>query len=259
MLVLVLISSPALGKGAESISRGGLGFLFSDHNSFQNPSRFASASVFAWDAKYDTSNRGTVKGVTTSAVFGTGAVGVGAYGSRNGTNLSTSGSYDDTAGAGMGLNLAKGKASIGVGYRREVTPGQVDDGRVDAVVTVGGDKGLSFGVGGSSELNAEAREKQTATVGLGYRFANGFTLETNGVVNDMANIKNFSAGAFLARAGQNAYMALGYQWHNSSSLHGASGRVGLVLAKTFDVSVYATHVFQTGADPSYGGSLRFAF
>src|SRR3989338_7425988 len=153
-ILFILLSGSCFAKGAGPIERGGLGFLFSDNNNFVNPGLFGSSRAFAMDAKYDTASNGITKGVSTSAVFGSGAVGIGAFGSRSGSNLSTSGSYADTAGVGLGLGMAKGRVLIGAGYRRGVSTGQTDDGRVNATMTFkNSDKGVAFGLGATTELN----------------------------------------------------------------------------------------------------------
>lgn len=258
LILTLLVCSVGFAKGSGSIERGGFGFLFSDNNNFANPGLFGGSKAFAFDAKYDTASGGSVKGITTSAVYGSGLIGIGAYGNRTGTNLSASGAYDDIAGVGMGFGIAKGKVLVGAGYRREVSTQQSNDGRVDATMTMkSGDKGFALGLGATTELNSVNDEVKTATVAVGYAFSNGIGFEIDGVANDMANTKNLLGAAYISKSAQSAFMSVGYLWNNVSSRHGAAARIGFILGKSFDISAYATHTFYTGSSPSYGGSLRF--
>lgn len=258
VFLVSLFSVVALAKSSGSINRGGLGFLFTDNNSFSNPGNFGKNKAFAFDAKYDTSGGGSVKGATTSMVYGSGMVGIGAFATRSGSNLTTVDSYNDNAGVGLGFSAAKGKVLIGAGYRREISTGQSDDGRADVAMTVVSAKGLNFGVGASTQLNSASDEVKTATIAMGYLLGSGLGLEVDGVVNNLSTTKDFTAGVYATHSGQNAFISVGYLWNNLISLHGASARLGFVLEKSVDISVYSSHTFVTGASPSYGGSFRFA-
>lgn len=247
-----------VAKSSGPIQRGGIGFLYSDNNNFTNPGLFGGARAFSMDAKFDTVSTGTAKSVSTSVVYGTGAVGIGAFGQRAGSNLTTSGGYTDTAGVGLGLAVAKGKALFGAGYRRGVSTGQTNDGRVEATLTTkSGDKGFAFGMGVTTELNSAGDETKTGTVALGYGFGGGIGFEVNGVLNDFANNKNMTGAAYITKSAQTAFMSVGYVWNNVSSKHGVAARLGFVFGKSVDVSIYGSHTFVSDENPSYGGSLRF--
>src|SRR3989338_8357953 len=98
----LLLSTVCFAKSG-SIARGGLGFLYSDNNSFSNPGNFGESSGFAVDAKYTTANSGASVGATASAVYGTGSLGIGAYDIRSGSNLTNTGAFSDVAGGGIGI------------------------------------------------------------------------------------------------------------------------------------------------------------
>ncbi len=260
VVILAVIPCVCFAKSSGTIERGGLGFLFSDHNSFSNPGHFAATRGFALDAGYDTATSadGLTMGASTSMVYGSGNFGFGAFGNRSGSSLTTTGSFNDFAGAGLGFAAVKGKVLVGLGYRREVSTEQSDDGRVDATMTVMSAKGMSIGFGATSQINANADEKRTATVAVGFPMSNGFSVEIDGTVNDLSATTNSTASLYATRSGQKAFISIGYLWHNSVWKHGAAARLGFVLGKSVDISAYASHVFISGNNPAYGGSIRFA-
>lgn len=258
-MMVLFLSTVCLAKGPGSLDRGGMGFLYADNNSFSNSSLFGARSGFAVDAHYDSANSNSLRGATASAVYGNGMVGIGAFDNRSGSDLTSSGSFNDVAGVGAGLNIARGKALVGAGFQKTVNGTAYDTGNVNAAISMRGEKGLGFGLGASQQMGSiTGTNIRTATAAIGFGASNGFMVEADVVVKDLTRTSDLTGAAYLTRSGQSAYLSLGYLWHNLISLHGAAARVGFILGKSIDMSLYATHVFTTGASPAYGASLRFA-
>ncbi|MBI1861593.1 MAG: hypothetical protein HYR96_11815 [Deltaproteobacteria bacterium] len=263
-MMALLISTVCFAKSG-MIERGGLGFIYTDNNSFANPANFGEVKGFSIDGKYTTANSNASLGATASAVYGTGSFGIGAYDNRSGSSLTSTGFFSDSAGVGLGVGLMHGKVLVGAGYRQTVSGTAADTGGVNASVTVKNEKGISFGVAGSQQLGSvSGTNKQTATAGVGFAASNGIMTELAMTLNNIAEMSNYTAGAFLTKGGQNAYVGLGYYYDSLGNggsgvaTHTGAARLGVILGRSFDMSIFAQYTFVAGATPAYGATIRYA-
>src|SRR4051812_29699986 len=91
--VILFAAVTAQARGGGNIMRGGLGFLFPDHNSFNNVGQFAADHGMAVEALYARTNQGGgPQTILPSFVYSNGAMGLGFYGSHTGTSLISGGS-----------------------------------------------------------------------------------------------------------------------------------------------------------------------
>jgi len=89
--------------------------LFEDANDFTNPAQIALAHGAAIEGYYTRQNPSGAQSVTPSFVWGNGKVGLGAYGTRSGTNLGSASQSMDSIGGELGVALAQDHLTMGVG------------------------------------------------------------------------------------------------------------------------------------------------
>ncbi len=256
---LVLLGIGINANAASStINRGGLGFLFPDNNSFSNPGQFADSRGFAVEGVYGRTTATTpTQSLTPSMVFGNGSFGMGAYGSRSGTELLTTAGVTDTIGAGLGISLFKGRATFGAKYDKVL--GSANNGTVSGTFTLNpaGAKGMAIGVGYTRDITAGTN---AVSAGLGYSFMGNNNIEVDISFPSISALGTFNLGAYFTMMKSMIYLSGGYLMQNSGTMiHGATGRLGFLLGQQVDFSATGTYFFVTGSTISYGGSFRVAF
>jgi hypothetical protein len=239
------------------ILRGGLGFLFPDHNSFSNPGQFSISHGMAMEADYSREDSTQLQNLTPSLVYGNGKVGLGAFGSRTGTNLTAKNGSLDVIGAGAGVALAKERLTLGVGYDRVISSSPQNDGNLRVEATLNGPqrKGPAFGVEATTTLGSTHIAGVTAAAG--YSFRSNVSIEAVFKNYDTRQFKNSTLSGFVNWADNMFYLGAGYTYLNLNSLNEIEGRLGVMLGRFVDVSVFAAKVFK--GELSYGGSLRASF
>lgn len=240
-----------------TIRRGGFGFLFPDHNNFSNAGQFSTARAIGVEGIYtrDTTTPAN-QSLGASVVYGNGKIGLGAFASRSSTTLTTGGT--DVAGAGLGVNLLKGRLTVGAGYQKPLS-GPTDNGQVTGTLTLNppNQKGVSLGVNFSRGLTSAVNSIGGA---IGYSFSQAAQLEVNFQLPNMSTTSNFNLQAYLNLNRGMVYFSGGYTLvRNVTSLNGVAGRVGFVLGRSIDLSAIATYTFLSGSPITYGGSFRASF
>lgn len=258
---LLLVSVPALGADKSTkIIRGGLGFLYPDHNSFTNPGQFPLSYGMAFEAGYTRVNASTTQALTPSLVYGNGKVGLGAFYQRAGAGLTGAGSTN-AVGAGFGVALLKNKLTFGAGYSTSLSTGRTDDGTVQLTANLNGPQrqGPSLGLGVTSTINSTIGQRQTATLGVGYSFRSNNSLEGGVKFNRLSTLGDYSPFLAGTLGTQFLYVGANYLYGVLAKTHTVSARVGFIFGRYVDVSALATRVMTTGGATSYGASLRASF
>ncbi len=98
-----------------------------------------------------------------------------------------------------------------------------------------------------------------AIAGIGYGFKTGSTLEANLRANNVNNTKDFEGTVAATVASDAFYMGIAYKFLNLAHQHLGFARLGFIIGKSFDFSLHAAAPFVSGANLTYGGSVRFAF
>jgi hypothetical protein len=249
-------ASAAAGGGG--IMRGGLGFLFPDHNSFANPGQFSDSRAMAVEAFYKRSTAATpVQTATPSLVYGNGAMGLGIAFSRMATDLMATGATD-TVSAGLGFSLVKGRATIGLGYDKSM--GGADSGVVSGALTLNppNRRGVALGAGYKRNLTSGTN---MLTAGLGYSFMSNNNLEVNVTFPSLASMSIWSLGAYFTTMKGKLYLSGGYLMNNALgvSTSGVVGRLGFILGRSVDLSFWGQNFFGAGIPFEYGASFRAMF
>ncbi len=261
LLAFLVVFGFAMNSFAEqrgaNIRRGGFGFLFPDHNNFSNSGQFSTARAIGVEGIYtrDTSTPSN-QSLGTSLVYGNGKIGLGAFVSRAGTSLTSGGI--DVGGAGLGVNLLKGRLTVGASYAKPLS-GVTDNGQVSGNLTLNppNQKGVSLGVSFARGLTSNVNSVGGA---LGYSFSPMAQLEVDFQLPDLTSTSNFNLQAYLNLNRGMVYFSGGYTLvKTASSLSGVAGRVGFVLGRSIDLSAIATYTIATGSPITYGGSFRASF
>lgn len=255
-----VFASSAFADKSTKIIRGGLGFLFPDHNSFANPGQFPLSYGMAVEAGYSRTNGSSQQSLTPSIVYGNGQVGVGAFFARSGTSL-TDESSTNSIGAGLGASFLKDKFSVGASYTRDLSDTRTSDGTVNVTANLNGPqrKGPSVGVGVGTTLNATGGDYQTANASVGYSFRSNDNIEAGVVFNNLRNTSDFDpvfAGTF---GSQYMYMGVSYRYKKLAEDHVVGARLGFILGRYLDLSASASYVLETGGEANYGATLRASF
>ncbi len=256
--VLTIATVSAHARSSGNIQRGGLGFLFPDHNSFKNPGQFSTAHGSGLEFEYNAqSSTGGSKTVKPSFVYGNGNFGLGINGARSGASLSESGQYVDMVQAGLGFSTMKERMTIGAAYTKIVTgPNLLGDGLVDLTLTLQGARrmGAVFGLGYHRVLGLNTH---AATLGFGYGFQSSNSLEVNVDFNNLDDVNDFTASGFFNLGRQWFYMGAGYSFAKVAETHSGQARVGFIMGKV-DVSGLISAPF-SGGTLTYGATLRAVF
>lgn len=238
------------------IMRGGLGFLFPDHNSFSNEGQFAASRGIGIQASYTKTDVVDLHALGPSFVYGNGNVGFGVYGSRFGTDISDS--TGDTIGAGLGLALFKGRATIGVGYGAAMS--SMGNGNLDLTLTMNpaNHKGASLGVGYTMGIGGGT---SALIAGLGYSFDSNANFEVNFRLPSISDFSSWNLEAYFTTMKSILYLGGGYIMSNAagSMSHTASGRLGFILGRSVDLSFIIGKTFATPGPMTLGGTFRVSF
>lgn len=264
LLIWVLtgaLSVSALADKSTKIIRGGLGFLFPDHNSFSNPGQFPLGYGSAFEAGYQRANGANPQqAVTPSFVYGNGKVGLGAFYSRGGTSLTNS-TASDSVGVGAGVSFLKDKLTMGLSYDTDLQTSRTSDGNLLFTANMNGPqrRGPSIGLSLGSTVNAAGGDRQKANFGFGYSFRSNNSLEGGITFNDIRDTGDYSpyvAGTF---GSQFIYAGGYYTYAKLAATHSVAARVGFILGRYLDLSALASYVLKTGGAATYGATFRASF
>lgn len=262
LLVLALVvgaATPAYADKSTKILRGGLGFLFPDHNSFSNPGQFPLSYGMAIETGYTRANGSSDQALTPSFVYGNGKVGLGAFYSRSGTDLGTAST--SSVGVGLGTSFIKDKFTFGASYARALETVRVNDGFVQVTANLNGPqrKGPSLGVGVGTTLKQVGGDRQNGNIGLGYSFRSNENFEAGLKFNDLRDTSNFSPYAAGTFGSQYVYMGGSYTYEKTDEDHVVAARLGFIIGRYIDLSALASYVLETGGAATYGATLRASF
>ena len=241
-----------------NLQRGGLGFLFPDHNSFVNPGQFATAHGSALEFGYTTqSSTPAVMAANPSFVYGNGSFGLGLSAMRAGTSLTATDSFIDMGTAGLGFSAMKERMTIGATFSRIFTGTPVSDGTLGVSLTLQGARrmGAVFGLGYQRVLGLDTH---SATFGFGYGFQSSNSLELNVNFSNLDDVNDFTASGFFNLGREWFYMGAGYSFAKLTEVHSGMGRLGLIFGRV-DLSGTVSAPFASGGSLTYGGTLRAAF
>jgi len=248
-----------------NLERGGLGFLYPDHNSMVNPGQFATSHGFAAQAEYMTDTKNS-QGQTGDAnvVYGNGMIGLGAGASRFAPKVTDSTNAIDTVKAGAGVSLIKERLTIGGSYSRAVSPLLSGMSIAEGTVTFQrpNRRGPSIGAGYIKTMNVPTgftAASSSVIAGLGYSFRSNQSVEANVLFNDTSNWKDYNAELFFNTASNAIYFGGGWVYHALAVQHEVKGRIGFVLGSRFDISAEGGYLFVSGNAITYGATARFAF
>lgn len=258
----LFMSIASYGAGKTALSRGGLGIIFTDHNSFSNAGQFALDKGMALEAQYA---QMTVLGQSMmvaqpSFVFGNGSFGLGVYGNRTAASISDSTGKTDTVGAGLGFSMAKERVTLGISGERNLEDTATNDGTVGATLTLNGNKrmGFSLTAGVDMTLNDVNGDTKSAKAGLGWGFTSNTSAEVYASWDSIDDFDDMDITGVLTSSTQKFYGSAAFTYAKASEAMSVSGRVGVVLGR-FDLSGTIIYSLEDGIDPIYGGSARIAF
>lgn len=260
MLGVLAFSSVSFAGGKANLSRGGLGFLFPDHNSFSNPGQTALDKGLGIEGSYSMTPDTSGVSASPSFVYSTGKFGIGAYAQRAGLSLTDDGMFADIVGGAVGMALLKDKVTIGIGGGRVISDGATSDGTVGATLTYNGNKrmGFTLGAGVTTTLNQTVAETRTATAAVGYGFKSGSSVEVFAKFNDFDDFSNYTVNGYLNLTGKMFYLSAGGNYDMLLKTSNALGRLGVVLGSV-DVSGTITYPTEAGGAMTYGGTARIGF
>jgi hypothetical protein len=249
-------------KGGSAMM-GGVGFLFPDMNEFTNPGQMALNRGVAVQGFYTREDQTKTQAFTPSIVAGSGKWGGGVFARRTGTSLTTPATATDRVGGALGMSFAADRVTVGAGYDRETSVGQVDDGTATVSLNFNGKGRVGFcaGAKATSTINALVRTR-TALVGIGYGFSPKVNAEAYYSFNNLDDTNNVTFGGSMSVAMLKGLYASGAYSNVKNSLVTNKGyvvgRLGFQMAMV-DVSAHAEKLLMTGQPWSYGGSLRVMF
>jgi hypothetical protein len=258
-LALILSTLGFAEKGGPMMPHGGLGFLFPDANEFINPGQLALNKGFAMQGEYTRVNDSQSQEITPSAVFGTGKFGIGAFADRINTNLTSSTGATDRMGGALGIAVAQQRLTFGVGYDRETSVGQVDDGNLGVSANYIGKerKGFSLGAKAGTTVNALIRNRH-AIFGVGYGFTSATSLELVYILNNLERTSDYAYGAAFNLGNRHFYFSAAYTYFKIPALGLAATRLGVNLGP-IDISGHVEKFLDKSYQYSYGGSFRVSF
>ncbi|MEZ4752436.1 MAG: hypothetical protein R3B54_17940 [Bdellovibrionota bacterium] len=268
--VFVLALAIAFSYGAQGarkmkVIRGGLGFLYPDHNSSENPGQLSRDDGTSIEAMYTRTTDSTpTQSLTPSMAYSNGRLGLFVKGTRSGTSFNPDESTD-TAGGGIGFSLGKRRVvNVGASYFTSLEGGSSSTGTLKGTINLNParDQGMALGisvgttVGGSSNPIA-------GTIALGYSGKNrNNNIEANLTFNDINATDNYTLSGFFTLGGAMYYFGGGYKHTNVSATSTGEvvGRLGFVMGRggSADLSALATYDLQQST-VTYGGSLRVNF
>lgn len=266
----MLLAGTASAKSGSMIMRGGLGFLYADHNEVtSNPAHISLDNGTALEVSYvrqkSTTSDVNAQALTPSIAFGNGTVGLGAFASRASTDISTASVSTDSAGAAGGLSFAKQRLSLGAGYRRVITADPTNSGVITGSFTYNGMNrmGPSIGLGTNYTLNKSSDNTMSAIAALGYAFKDpNNNIEATFEFPDVKTTSSYIISGYFTLMAKMFYFSGGYNYIKDTSTdpHQVQGRVGVVLGTMVDISGIIIHRFIAGgSNPLFGGALRASF
>lgn len=268
-LIGFVLLAMALGANAfakTNIMRGGVGFLYPDHNSFQNPGQLAMSHGTGLEILY-----GYQQGASTATQTGSlsmsfaakkYSLAVGA--SRTGTALESSNSSTDSVNLGAGVALGK-RVTVGGHYARSIDGGQTNDGTIRGTVTLNpGRSGRGLAIGAAYSTTVGGLVTHGAKIAFGFTGKKkGSNFEASFELPNLSSTSSFKAGAAFTLSGKSVYLGAGYTYDNSAATanHDIAGRVGFLLSKkgSADLSAFVTYTTETNVNPSFGGTFRALF
>jgi hypothetical protein len=262
---LLTLAVPSQAAQQMPISRGGLGFLYADHNSFSNPGNFADDRGTGIQAEYSVQQQASGEPMEQtfipSAVYGGTDWGFGIFGQRAGTNLLDSSTKTDTIGAGLGVGMFKDRLTIGVSGSRDIDVSQNNNGVVGGSITWNGNglkrEGLALGGAVFTTLDQAGGDVQNAVAAIGWGFEMT-KIEAIATFNNLSDMSDWNLGAALTFEGKVFYFSALYNYLMLSKDSQLGGRLGIVIGK-FDISALVSNTFNSTSNLSYGATVRIAF
>lgn len=259
LLIGISLISTAVFAAKGTVSRGGLGFLFPDTNSFTNPGNFVNGSGTSVEVGYGLTSGSTTQSLGASAIYGRGKFGLGAYFSRSSTDLILTSAATDSAGAGLGVSLFKEQLNLGAGYSRSVTD-STDPGSYNVALSWQ-PKGKGFGIGAGVSSTLATTPAQTGVFSLGYQFSPAFSAELDWLFSAWTTdaISSGDPAGYIKVENGRFYLSAGDRMTLSSSSHLVSLRLGALVTQKCDISLYGNTVLTTGGATSFGATGRIVF
>lgn len=268
--VFVLALALAFSFGAQGarkmkVIRGGLGFLYPDHNSAANPGQMSRDDGTSLEAKYTrTSDATPVQSLTPSLAYSNGRLALFAVGTRSGSSFDPDQSTD-VAGGGIGFSLGKRRVvNVGASYFTSLESTGTNLSTVKGTINLNParDQGMSLGVAVGTTMGGTTNPI-AGTIGLGYSGKNrNNNIEANLTFNDISATDNYTLSGFFTLGGAMYYFGGGYKHTNvgTTSSGEAVGRLGFVLGRggNVDISALGNYDLQSSV-VTYGGSLRVNF
>jgi hypothetical protein len=262
-LLVCTLALLCMGAKAQDmmVEHGGLGYLYTDFNNFQNPAHLGLEKGTAVEGEYSVAPGGT-NDATASFATSNGKVGFEAFGNSTGADVTNFSSSTETAGGEFGFALGKSSA-IGVSYQNIVSAGATNSGTVGASLDILGSKGMAGGfgmaVGATSTINDTIKNTQTATLAVGYGFKPNNSIEADVTFNDWSNWNDYNLSGALTLGSQVVYFSALYTFSALESTNTVAGRLGFNLGKHFDISGTIGYVINVSSTPTYGGTFRISF
>ncbi|MBI4403533.1 MAG: hypothetical protein HY537_05200 [Deltaproteobacteria bacterium] len=267
--VLVIASSAAFGAKNTMMRRGGVGFLFLDHNNLgANPGHLAQDVGTGIEIGYTRQKVGTTDStaqtLTTSVAYGNGNLGIGVFGNRASTDLTKGDLSADTVGAALGGSFAKQQLTVGASYQRTISSGTTNNGAFLGSLVYSGAGGTGIAIGAQADLTLAKAGSNTvgATGAIGYAFKDRLSsVEATFNFPDVNRTSEYIGSGYLNVGYKIMYFGGGYNYIKTSAtgVSQAQGRVGVLLGSYVDLSAVAQYQFVSGSTLAYGGTLRASF
>ena len=241
---------------APGLPRGGLGLIFPDKNSYQNPAAFVvqGTTIQGYGSMTNVSQGPLV--ITPSLVGGYGSWGVGLFGTQSVVGTASGSTTTDSVRLGVGLNPFS-NASVGVLYNWQMPStsgsGSGSSWQGSLLWRKRDLGGLAFG--GSIQAPETNPQAWQGTLGVGMGFFAGNALELNYRFIALTPALN-QASLFFSLQGPIVYFSAGDSVTLATGSHYAQFRLGFIAWDTFDFSAYVSNTLLPGTLVDYGASLR---
>lgn len=264
LLVFSVLAMPTavFAKGGKSNNRkGGVGYVYQDINAFSNPSNRGNTDGFTLQGAFESiASTPATYDANGSLTWGKKGFGFGAYYGRVGTNVLTTGTFAQTVGGNIGVNMFKDTVSFGAGYAYPLDATATTNGTATAALSIHSSKGegANLTIGGTYTLNKVGAARMGAVVGLGWMMKNNLSIEVNGSVANINSISNYVGQFAINYSGRIVYLGAGFSYV-AGGTHFATGRLGFNLGSHVDLSGMVNYFVRTTNALGYGGTVRFSF
>lgn len=261
LMAVVLFSCPLFAKGSGGKGfMGGLGYLFIDPNSFNNPGQVPLVGGAHLEIAYEKIDGSQYQSLTPSFVWGNGKFGIGVFATRMGTDLGQSQMANDYVGGEIGVAMASERLTVGLKSYRSISVGQMNDGYADVALNWNGMKrvGFSLGVNAGTTLNNAVKEVKHGGASLGWGFNALYSLEAHYEMRDFDDSNDYVLSVFANAGAKNYYASAGANHYALLKVNELEARLGLNFG-WFDLSFMGSKVLDANYAYTYGGTLRVNF